>query len=237
MTPFNPFPVPALGFPMLLISLSFLCSCNMWCVHVSVWFQNDIQNLDYWLNVVLPWTNSAFPYLRPHLLDRWGGGRGASTPADVLFLIILLWHSFGSREGDNKSIFFVVRHIIFPVWQCFSSCANYSCWITICSCWIYIKFETSLILFVSNIAECEGSLGNQYALQSPLNSFNTSMLTCLDFLFLYTSITSARAGEIFLKILCGPAQYVLDFSQLPWIIFRSKTQIHSPISNFDKIGL
>ena len=111
MTPFNPFPVPALGFPMLLISLSFLCSCNMWCVHVSVWFQNDIQNLDYWLNVVLPWTNSAFPYLRPHLLDRWGGGRGASTPADVLFLIILLWHSFGSREGDNKSIFFVLSSL------------------------------------------------------------------------------------------------------------------------------
>ena len=40
------------------------------------------------LSVVFPWTNSVFPCLRPHLLDRWGGeGRGASTPPDVLFSI------------------------------------------------------------------------------------------------------------------------------------------------------
>ena len=67
-----------------------------------------------------------------------------------------------------------------------------------------MRFGTSLISSFK-IAECDGSLGNPYALLSPLNSFNTSMLSSLGFSFSYTSITSAKAGNIFLIILYGLA--------------------------------
>ena len=89
----------------------------------------------------------------------------------------------------------------------------------VCPVWImWSDLEFLLSHLVSNTAECGGSLGNPWTPLSPLNSFNTFMLTSQCFPRIYTVITS----DIFLIIWCGPAQYNLNLSKLSGTIFESK---------------